>query len=55
MIRRIYAKSFSGFATRMISKITALTVIQWINKRSGLFNDSATASGNNELPPLISA
>ena len=35
MIRRNYAKSFSGFATRIISKITALTVIQWINKRSG--------------------
>jgi len=35
MIRRNYAKSFTGFAARMISKITALTVIQWINKRSG--------------------
>jgi len=35
MIRRNYAKSFKGFATRMISKLTALTVIQWINKRNG--------------------
>jgi len=35
MIRRNYAKSFKGFATRIISKITALTIIQLINKRSG--------------------
>jgi len=35
MIRRNYAKSFHGFATRIISKITALTVIQWINKTNG--------------------
>ena len=35
MIRRNYAKSFTGFATRILSKLTALTVIQWINKRSG--------------------
>ena len=35
MIRRNYAKSFDGLATRIISKITALTVIQLINKRSG--------------------
>jgi len=35
MIRRNYAKPFNGFATRLISTITALTVIQWINKRSG--------------------
>ena len=32
MIRRNYAKSFSGFKTRILSKITALTVIQYINK-----------------------
>lgn len=32
MIRRNYAKSFQGFKTRIISKITALTVIQFINK-----------------------
>jgi hypothetical protein len=35
MIRRNYAKSFNGFATRIISKITALTLIQWINKMNG--------------------
>ena len=35
MIRRNYAKSFQGFATRILSKITALTLIQWINKRNG--------------------
>lgn len=32
MIRRNYAKSFKGFKTRIISKITALTTIQYINK-----------------------
>lgn len=32
MIRRNYAKSFEGFKTRLLSKITALTVIQYINK-----------------------
>lgn len=32
MIRRNYAKSFDGFKTRILSKITALTVIQYINK-----------------------
>lgn len=32
MIRRNYAKSFKGFKTRIIAKITALTVIQYINK-----------------------
>ncbi|HRS19295.1 MAG TPA: transposase, partial [Bacteroidales bacterium] len=32
MIRRNYAKSFEGFKTRILSKITALTVIQGINK-----------------------
>lgn len=31
MIRRNYAKSFQGFKTRVISKITALTTIQYIN------------------------
>ncbi len=31
MIRRNYAKSFDGFKTRILSKITALTVIQYIN------------------------
>ncbi len=32
MIRRNYAKSFQGFKTRIISKITALTTIQYINR-----------------------
>lgn len=32
MIRRNYAKSFEGFRTRVLSKITALTVVQYINK-----------------------
>ncbi len=32
MIRRNYAKSFDGYKNRILSKITALTVIQMINK-----------------------
>lgn len=32
MIRRNYAKSFLGFKTRVLSKITTLTIIQTINK-----------------------
>lgn len=32
MIRKNYAKTFHGFKTRIISKITALTMIQFINK-----------------------
>lgn len=32
MIRRNYAKSFDGFRTRILSKITSLTVIQYLNK-----------------------
>ena len=32
MIRRNYAKTFQGFKTRILSKITALTIIQYINK-----------------------
>ncbi|CAM1333307.1 IS982 family transposase [Tenacibaculum aestuariivivum] len=32
MIRRNYAKSFDGFKTRILSKITAMTIIQFINK-----------------------
>ncbi len=31
MIRRNYAKSFDGFKTRILSKITALTIIQYLN------------------------
>ena len=34
MIRRNYAKSFQGFKTRILSKIMALTMIQFINKFS---------------------
>jgi len=32
MIRRNYAKSFLGFKTRILTKITTLTIIQTINK-----------------------
>jgi len=32
MVRRNYAKTFQGFKTRILSKITALTIIQFINK-----------------------
>jgi len=32
MIRRNYAKTFEGFKTRILSKITAVTIIQYINK-----------------------
>ena len=32
MIRRNYAKSFDGFVTRIISKISAFTLLQYINK-----------------------
>lgn len=32
MIKRNYAKSFDGYRTRILSKITALTTIQYINK-----------------------
>ena len=31
MIRRNYAKSFTGFKTRILAKIATLTVIQFIN------------------------
>lgn len=31
LIRRNYAKSFMGFKTRILAKITALTLIQYIN------------------------
>jgi hypothetical protein len=35
MIRRNYAKSFAGPSTRILSKVTALTLIQWVNQRNG--------------------
>ncbi len=31
MIRRNYAKSFKGISRRIVTKITALTLIQWVN------------------------
>lgn len=31
-IRQNFAKSFSGFKTRILSKITAVTLIQYLNK-----------------------
>lgn len=31
MIRRNYAKTFQGFRTRILSKITSLTIVQYIN------------------------
>jgi Transposase DDE domain len=35
MIRRNYAKSFQGLATRIVSKVAALTLVQWFNQLSG--------------------
>ncbi len=35
MIRRNYAKSFNGFSTQILSKITTLTLIQWFNQQNG--------------------
>ena len=32
MIKRNYAKSFKGFKTTILSKITTLTTVQYINK-----------------------
>ena len=32
MIRRNYAKTFEGFKTRILAKITTLTTIQFLNK-----------------------
>ena len=32
MIRRNYAKIFNDFRTRILAKITSLTIIQYINK-----------------------
>ena len=31
-IRNNYAKSFEGFKTRVLAKITALTLVQYVNK-----------------------
>ncbi len=31
MIRRNYTKTFQGFKTRLISKITGLTILQYLN------------------------
>lgn len=35
MIRRNYAKSFTGIARRIVTKIASLTLIQWVNQREG--------------------
>lgn len=35
MIRRNYAKSFQGLSARIISKVAALTLIQWLNQLNG--------------------
>lgn len=32
MIRRNYAKTFQGYKTRVLAKITTLTTIQYLNK-----------------------
>ncbi|MGH2644369.1 MAG: IS982 family transposase [Chitinophagaceae bacterium] len=32
MIRRNYAKSFLGFSTRVLTKVTALSILQYLNK-----------------------
>jgi hypothetical protein len=32
LIRRNYAKTFEGFKTRILAKITALILVQYINK-----------------------
>jgi hypothetical protein len=32
LIRRNYAKTFKGLATRILSKITAFTLLQYVNK-----------------------
>jgi hypothetical protein len=36
MIRRNYAKSFQGLITRILSKLTTLTLIQWLNRRNSI-------------------
>ena len=38
MIRRNYAKSFEGFKTRILAKITSLTLVQYINKFGSMLN-----------------
>jgi len=35
MIRRNYAKSFTGISRRVVTKITSLSLIQWVNQREG--------------------
>ena len=35
MIRRNYAKSFAGISRRVVTKLTSLTLIQWVNQREG--------------------
>ena len=35
MLKRNYAKSFTGLCARIIAKIAAFTLLQWFNKSSG--------------------
>src|SRR5690606_40284812 len=42
MVRRNYAKSFHGFKTRILTKITAMTIVQYINKN--IFNRNINRS-----------
>jgi hypothetical protein len=32
MMKRNYAKSFTGFKSRVLAKVTGLTVLQFLNK-----------------------
>src|SRR5699024_7891551 len=35
MFKRNYAKTFAGLRTRIISKVTAMNLLQYINKQNG--------------------
>ncbi len=35
MLKRNYAKSFTGLRARIIAKIAAFTLLQWFNKSNG--------------------
>ncbi len=35
LVKRNYAKSFEELATRVLSKLTVLTLIQWVNQTQG--------------------
>ena len=53
MVRHNYAKSFDGFSTRILTKITAMTVIQYINKN--IFNRNINNLKINDNFNLMSA